>query len=92
MDKKLFSDVCEMSKIAFSVEEESNMTVILDEMLAITGILKQFTGSYDDMADNNSVTLSDLREDTLSEPFPTEKLMQNTEAIDNYYVVPKLMD
>ena len=64
----------------------------MGDIIDLMDTIKTFDLTYDDTKDNNSISLSEVREDVPQPSFPTEKLLSNAENRDNCYVVPKVVE
>lgn len=92
VELKTIQHLCELSKLNY---DEAGLEKVMGEMSDIIDLMdtiKSFDLTYDDTKDNNSISLSDVREDVPQPSFPTEKLLANAENRDNCYVVPKVVE
>ena len=92
MDSLTLTHLCELSKLNFTEEEKNNVIEEMGDIINLMDTIKDFDVTYDDTKDNNQINYVDVREDVPMPSFDTEKLQQNTEARDNCYVVPKMME
>lgn len=92
MDSLTLTHLCELSKLNFTEEEKNNVIEEMGDIINLMDTIKDFDVTYDDTKDNNQINYADVREDVPTPSFDTEKLQQNTEARDNCYVVPKMME
>ena len=90
VELKTIQHLCELSKLNY---DEAGLEKVMGEMgdiIDLMDTIKTFDLTYDDTKDNNSISLSEVREDVPQPSFPTEKLLSNAENRDNCYVVPKV--
>lgn len=92
MDIKTIDHLCELSKLNYSDDGKVKVMAEMDSIINLMDTIKEFDIVYDDTKDKNEITFSDLRKDAAEESFPTDKLLSNTEARDNCYVIPKMME
>ena len=92
MDNKTFELLCEASQLSFKENERESMTQALNSLIEFTSAVKQYDCVYDPDKGINRVSLSDLREDVPEPSCPPEKLLANTEALFDCYVIPKIME
>lgn len=92
VELKTIQHLCELSKLNY---DEAGLEKVMGEMgdiIDLMDTIKSFDLTYDDTKDNNSISLSEVREDVAQPSFPTEKLLANAENTDNCYVVPKVVE
>lgn len=92
VDLKTIQHLCELSKLNY---DEAGLEKVMGEMSDIIDLMdtiKSFDLTYDDTKDNNSISLSEVREDIAQPSFPTEKLLSNAENSGSCYVVPKVVE
>ncbi|MCL1865825.1 MAG: aspartyl/glutamyl-tRNA amidotransferase subunit C [Oscillospiraceae bacterium] len=92
INEKIFADLTVLSKFDFTESEQSRFIGDLNAIVDFIGLVKDFDGYYDDTADNNHVTFSDLREDVEISTATPEQLLSNTESENNCYVIPRVLD
>ena len=92
MDASTFGLLCEASQLSFKDGEKESFMRELDSLIEFAGAVRKHDCVYDDAGDADCVTINDLREDNTGEPFPTEKLLENTESLFDCYIIPKLME
>ncbi len=64
----------------------------MSDIIDLMDTIKSFDLTYDDTKDNNSISLSEVREDIAQPSFPTDKLLSNAENSGSCYVVPKVVE
>lgn len=92
VELKTIQHLCELSKLNY---DEDGLVKVMGEMSDIIDLMdtiKSFDLTYDDTKDNNSISLSDTREDAAQPSFPSEKLLSNAENSESCYVVPKVVE
>ena len=92
VELKTIQHLCELSKLNY---DEAGLEKVMGEMgdiIDLMDTIKSFDLTYDDTKDNNSISLSEVREDIAQPSFPTEKLLANAENSGNCYVVPKVVE
>lgn len=92
MDSKTFDLLCEASQFSFRAEEKEEFMQIFNSMIEFVGTVKQYDCVYNPDEGINRISMSDLREDSAQASYPPEKLLENTEALFDCYVIPKIME
>ncbi|MCL2036347.1 MAG: aspartyl/glutamyl-tRNA amidotransferase subunit C [Oscillospiraceae bacterium] len=91
IDNKTFARLSELSKFDFTEEGGARFNSELNEIAEFVSKVCDFGGEYDDIADNNHVTFSQLREDVSVSTATPEQLLANTESLNNCYIIPKVI-
>ena len=92
MDIKTFELLCEASQLSFKESEKAGFMQSLDSLIEFTSVVKQYDCAYNPDENINLVPLNDLRKDVAEPSCPPEKLLANTEALFDCYVIPKIME
>lgn len=94
IDKAALDHIAELSKLSFSEEETEKMIGQMSDIITLMDTIRDIDIQYDDTEDKNEIPYAELREDKAEESFPTEKLLQNTEAggDGDCYALPKMME
>lgn len=92
MDAATLSHLCELSKLNFSDDEKDKVMTEMGDIIGLMDTIQEFDIVYDDTKDHNEIKFEEVREDKAAASFPTEKLLQNTNPVDNCYAMPKLME
>jgi aspartyl/glutamyl-tRNA(Asn/Gln) amidotransferase C subunit len=91
MNISTFELLCEASQLSFPDEEKAEFIQRMDSIIEFTSVVKNIDCDYKE-DDSAAVSLSDLREDTITASLPAEKLLANTEPLFDCYVIPKIME
>ena len=84
VELKTIQHLCELSKLNY---DEAGLEKVMGEMgdiIDLMDTIKTFDLTYDDTKDNNSISLSEVREDVPQPSFPTEKLLSNAVTATSY--------
>lgn len=94
IDTATLDHIAELSKLSFTDEEREKMAEQMSDIITLMDTIKDIDIQYDDTKDENEISYADLREDKAGASFPTERLLQNTEAggDGDCYVLPKMME
>ena len=92
MDTKTIAHLCDLSKLNYTDEGIEKVMGEMEEIIKLMDRVKEIDVTYDDTADNNSISYDMLRKDEANPSFPAEKLLSNTEPAENCYVVPKMVE
>ncbi|MDR1753617.1 MAG: aspartyl/glutamyl-tRNA amidotransferase subunit C [Eubacterium sp.] len=92
MEINMFKQLAELSKLKFSESESQKLIDELTGFIKLSDILKDFNQDYSDKKDDNTINFRDLRPDVAGFSYSPEKLLSNTESIDNCYQIPKLLE
>lgn len=94
IDREALDHIAELSKLSFTDEESEAMAEQMGDIITLMDTIRDIDIRYDDTKDKNEIAYGMLREDKAGESFPTEKLLQNTEAggDGDCYVLPKMME
>ena len=92
MDMDTIRHLCALSRLRYSEEE---LLRVMGEMTDIVGLMDtvgDFKLTYDDTRDENSVALTDLREDDVQPSMERELILSNARSSDDCFTVPKVVD
>jgi aspartyl/glutamyl-tRNA(Asn/Gln) amidotransferase C subunit len=92
MDLQTFNQIAELGKLAFSDEERDLLLADMTDIIGIMDTVKNADLVYDPLLDNKNVYINELRKDSSSESYPTEKILQNARNMENCFVVPKVVE
>ena len=92
VDIDTIKHLCDLSKLDYDEEGMKKVMGEMSDIIDLMDTIKSFDLTYDDTKDNNSISLSDVREDIAQPSFPTEKLLSNAENTGSCYVVPKVVE
>jgi aspartyl/glutamyl-tRNA(Asn/Gln) amidotransferase C subunit len=91
INQEKFTQLSDLSKIDFTGEEQARFTADLNGIAEFVGKVKEFAGAaYDDTLEN-SVSFSELREDSEVRTATPEQLLANTASENDCYVIPKVV-
>lgn len=84
--------LAELGKLHFTPDEMEQMAAEMTSIIEIMDTVKEIDVEYDALADNKNIYLNDLREDSKTDSFSTEKILQNAINDENCFVVPKVVE
>lgn len=88
----MISYLSELGKLEFSDEELRKVADEMTDIINLMDTIKDIDVTYDAKLDNKNVYLNDLRKDISAESMPREKVLQNAKTMNNYFVVPKVVE
>lgn len=92
MDLQMIAYLAELGKLHFTPDEMEQMAAEMTSIIEIMDTVKEIDVEYDALADNKNIYLNDLREDSKTDSFSTEKILQNAINDENCFVVPKVVE
>ena len=92
MQQKEIQHLCDLSRLNYNGAALGQVAAEMTSIIALMDEIKTFDLSYDDTRDNNSISFSEVREDTALPSSPAEKLLSNARSIDGCFVVPKVVE
>ncbi len=92
MDLQMISYLSELGKLQFSEDELKKVANEMTDIINLMDTIKEIDVTYDAKLDNKNVYLNDLRKDVSAESMPTQKVLQNATQMNNYFVVPKVVE
>lgn len=88
----MVSYLSELGKLEFSENELKKVADEMTDIINLMDTIKDIDVTYDAKLDNKNVYLNDLRKDISEESMPTNKVLQNATSMNNYFVVPKVVE
>ncbi len=88
----MISYLSELGKLQFSEDELKKVANEMTDIINLMDTIKEIDVTYDAKLDNKNVYLNDLRKDVSAESMPTQKVLQNATQMNNYFVVPKVVE
>ena len=88
----MVSYLSELGKLQFTEDELKKVADEMTDIINLMDTIKEIDVTYDAKLDNKNIYLNDLRKDLSAESMPTQKVMQNATQMNNYFVVPKVVE
>ncbi|MBE6902031.1 MAG: Asp-tRNA(Asn)/Glu-tRNA(Gln) amidotransferase subunit GatC [Ruminococcaceae bacterium] len=92
MDRTMIQHLCDLSRLNYEEHELDKLAQKMTYIVQLMDGIKEFDLTYDDTADNDYVSFSELRKDIAQPSFPTEMLLANAKSSDKCFVVPKVIE
>ena len=88
----MVSYLSELGKLQFTEDELKKVADEMTDIINLMDTIKEIDVTYDAKLDNKNIYLNDLRKDLSADSMPTQKVMQNATQMNNYFVVPKVVE